>query len=124
MIRKTNATEAGYVRVCFELPACLWADQIFVVGEFNDWDRKSLPMSQDRNGIWHLALDLPAGRSYEFRYLVDGRWLTDGHADALVTNTYGSQNSVVDATLPLSGWLDNETRSLGEMDGFFIEFDQ
>jgi 1,4-alpha-glucan branching enzyme len=118
MVRKTNATKAGYVHVHFELPACLWADQIFVVGEFNDWDRKSLPMSQDRNGIWHLALDLPAGRSYEFRYLVDGRWLTDGHADALVTNTYGSQNSVVNATLPVSDWRHNATPAFAAREGF------
>ncbi len=101
MIRKTKSTQTGYVRVNFELPACLWADHIFVVGEFNDWNKKSLPMTQDRNGVWHLALDLPAGRSYEFRYLVDDRWLTDNHADAVVPNDFGSQNSIVHTKLPV-----------------------
>ncbi|MCB0061763.1 MAG: isoamylase early set domain-containing protein [Caldilineaceae bacterium] len=100
MITKVKSMQAGYVRVQFELPACLWADHIFVVGEFNDWQRNSLPMLQDRDGVWRLTLDLPAGHSYEFRYLVDNRWLTDGHADDIVTNVYGTQNSVVHAELP------------------------
>ena len=100
MVRKTRSTHQGYVRVDFELPACLWADQIFVVGEFNHWDKRSLPMRQDRDGIWRLTLELPVGSAFQFRYLVDGRWLTDNHADALVDNTFGSQNSVIEAKLP------------------------
>ncbi|MCB0079352.1 MAG: isoamylase early set domain-containing protein [Caldilineaceae bacterium] len=100
MIRKTQSTRDGYVRIIFELPACLWADQIYVVGQFNNWDKRSLPMAQDRNGTWYLALELPAGERFEFRYLVDGRWLTDNHADAIVDNTFGSQNSVIHAQVP------------------------
>lgn len=38
MVRKTRSTEIEYVRVFFELPAYLWADRIFVGGDFNDWD--------------------------------------------------------------------------------------
>lgn len=95
MVRKTRSMQTGYVRVLFELPACLWADRIFVVGEFNDWDQRSLPMIQDRQGIWQLELDLPVGQRYEYRYLVDGRWLTDSHADTLVPNAFGSLNSVI-----------------------------
>ncbi|MCB0082694.1 MAG: isoamylase early set domain-containing protein [Caldilineaceae bacterium] len=94
MVRKTASAQAGYVRVLFELPAFLWADRIFVVGEFNAWDQRSLPMTQDHRGIWQLELDLPVGR-YEYRYLVNGRWLTDSQADTLVPNEFGSLNSVI-----------------------------
>ncbi len=100
MIRKGRGTAAGSICVNFELPACLWADRIFVVGDFNNWNTKSLPMTQDRCGVWHLTLELPIGRSYEFRYLVDDRWLTDNHADALVPNAFGSQNSIIHTELP------------------------
>jgi len=31
---------------------------------------------------------------------VDGTWQTDYHADGWASNEYGSQNSIVDATLP------------------------
>lgn len=98
MVTKINSAKAGHARVIFELPACLWADQIFVVGEFNDWDERSLQMHQDRDGIWRLELDLPTGKSYQFRYQVDGRWLTDNHADAVISNPYGTQNSLVTVT--------------------------
>jgi len=101
MVRKTRSLQAGYVHVDFELPACLWADHIFVVGEFNDWNTQSLPMRQDRNGVWHLTLELAAGHSYQFRYLVDDHWLTDSHADTIIVNNFGSENSVVNAELPV-----------------------
>lgn len=101
MIFKTKSRQPGHVFVRFELPACLWADHVYVVGEFNDWDKQRLPMTQDRHGVWSATLDLPAGKTYEFRYLVDGHWLTDGHADGVVTNAYGTQNSVVQTRVPL-----------------------
>ena len=49
----------------------------FCGGDFNEWNERSLPMTQDCHGVWQLAIDLSVGRSYVFRYLVDGRWLTD-----------------------------------------------
>jgi hypothetical protein len=45
---------------------------------------------------------LPAGRRYQFRYLVDGQWRTDYHADGYASNEYGSQNSVLLAETPES----------------------
>lgn len=44
MITKLESAKVGRVRVVFELPAHLWADQVFVVGDFNDWNRYSLTM--------------------------------------------------------------------------------
>lgn len=99
MIHKMPSPRPGHVRVVFELPACIWADRIFLVGEFNDWSLQSVPFVQGRDGIWRAAVDLVAGRSYQFRYLVDGTWQTDYHADGWLDNEYGSQNSIVNAML-------------------------
>jgi hypothetical protein len=99
MIYKTPTHQAGLVRVVFELPSCLWADRIFVSGTFNDWNERTLPMQQDRDGIWRAQLELPLGQRYEFRYVIDGRWQTDYHADGFTENSYGSHNSIVDLTL-------------------------
>jgi hypothetical protein len=103
MIKKSSARQ-GFVRVCFELPSCLWADHVYLVGDFNKWDCRCTPLRQDRDGIWRVELDLPSGARFEFRYLVDNRWLTDNHSDGVVTNPYGAQNSVVETTLPVKGW--------------------
>ena len=48
---------------------------------------------------WTVAVELQVGRSYRFRYLVDGQqWLNEWHADGWVDNSYGSADSVVDLT--------------------------
>jgi hypothetical protein len=100
MIHKMPSPRSGHVRVVFELPACIWADRIFLVGDFNSWSTDVTPFVQGRDGVWRAAVDLPAGRSYQFRYLVDGSWQTDYHADGWLDNQYGSQNSLVNAALP------------------------
>lgn len=100
MIRKLRSSIPGHVRVVFELPACVWADRIYLSGDFNNWSRTDLPLHQGRDGVWRVVLDLPAGQRYQFRYLVDGQWRTDYHADGYAPNEYGSQNSILEAELP------------------------
>lgn len=53
-------------------------------------------MRQDRDGVWRATVDLPANRQYCFRYLIDGNWQTDYHADGWSENEYGTENSIVD----------------------------
>jgi hypothetical protein len=100
MIHKTKSTIPGHVRVVFELPSCIWADRIYLTGDFNNWNETDLPLRQDRNGVWQATLDLPLGKRIEFRYLIDGQWRTDSHADCFSENNFGSENSVVVADLP------------------------
>jgi len=100
MIYKILSPKPHHVRVTFELPASVWADRIFMVGDFNDWCATATPMRQDRDGIWRMTVDLLGGSRCEFRYLIDGQWKTDYHADGFTTNVYGTDNSVIEATLP------------------------
>ncbi|HXF61920.1 MAG TPA: isoamylase early set domain-containing protein [Caldilineaceae bacterium] len=111
MLYKTPSPKPGYVRVIFELPASLWADRVFVVGDFNDWDQTATPLRQNRHGVWQAMLDLPAGRCYEFRYLIDGRWCTDAHADKCTPPSAGLSNSVVNTTLPVQSMASKVTKS-------------
>ncbi len=99
MLRKSHSPNPGHVRVTFELPSCIWADRIFLTGDFNDWNETDLPLRQQRDGIWRVELDLPVDKEYEFRYIVDGKWQTDYHADGFTSNSFGSVNSVVFAKL-------------------------
>ena len=115
MIRKQHSPLPGHVRVTFELPSCVWADQVFVTGEFNSWNEHALPMKQSRDGVWRAEVELLEGRIYQFRYLIDGRWQTDHHADGFSGNSYGSQNSLIDVTSAVffpASILDNQ--SVGE----------
>ncbi len=97
MIRKEPSPKPGFALVTFELPAGIWAEQVALVGEFNNWDKKSHFLHQNRaDATWRITLELPVGQRYQFRYLVNGTdWHNDWTADAYVPNQQGSDNSVV-----------------------------
>jgi len=90
-------TEQGgtVVRVTLTLPDGIWADNIYLVGDFNGWDQSSHPMRRNHAGQWTTVVDLQPGRAYQFRYLCDGEWMNDSQADAYVFNPYGSHNFIV-----------------------------
>ncbi|MEA3334418.1 MAG: isoamylase early set domain-containing protein [Chloroflexota bacterium] len=87
-------------RVTFSLPEEIWASEVYLVGDFNDWNRRSHPLQQDSNGRWVVVLDLPAGPAYGFRYFCDGEWLNDNQADAYWENPHGGHNSVLFTEVP------------------------
>jgi 1,4-alpha-glucan branching enzyme len=97
MIEKTFVeTEKGLrARVTFALPESTWADSIYLVGDFNDWNYTSHPLGRGRDGAWSITLNLEVGRTYQFRYRRDGEWMNESQADAYVHNPYGSDNSIV-----------------------------
>jgi hypothetical protein len=99
MIYKQLAPTCEQVRVTFELPSCVWADRIYVAGDFNQWCHTETPLKQDRAGVWRAEVELPVGHQFEFRYLIDGKWHTDHHADGSRPNELGTDNSVLDTTL-------------------------
>ena len=100
MIRKMPVKGKGVMRVAFELPSTVWAERVNLVGEFNDWDTLSTPMTRERaDANWRAIVELKTGQRYRFRYLVDGKeWINDWYADDFVENPYGSDDSVVDLT--------------------------
>lgn len=104
--------EHDAVWVTFSLTTRILAEQVHLVGDFNDWDTMATPMRHDpAQAAWTVTVQLAPGRSYRFRYLLDGReWLNDWQADDFVENPYGSYDSVVDLnTRALSGSLATAT---------------
>jgi 1,4-alpha-glucan branching enzyme len=97
MIYKDPLPDSENIRVTFELPSSMWAERVTLVGDFNNWDTTRDEMQQSRhNGNWRISLDLPKGREYQFRYLVNGQdWQNDWHADKYARNKFGTDNSVV-----------------------------
>jgi 1,4-alpha-glucan branching enzyme len=94
------------------------AEQVHLVGEFNDWSRTATPMV--RSGR-HFVVSLPLarGRTYRYKFLVDGtRWENDWHADAYVSNEYGGDDSVVDLTRPVKADdPDSPGAAIDDLDG-------
>src|SRR4051794_12082628 len=96
MIKRAGGS-GGAVQVTFEVDAAVQADQANLCGEFNSWGTDTHPMQRKADGGFELTLPLEPGRSYRFRYLLDGvRWENDWAADDYVPNAYGGDDSVVD----------------------------
>jgi len=98
MITKRAALGSDTVLVTFQLPSAIAAREVHLVGDFNGWDRRSHPLQRaERNGTWHITLELAPHRSYQFRYLVNGsHWHNDWNADRYAPNPFGGDNSVVE----------------------------
>ena len=72
------------------------AEEVAVVGEFNDWDPTVHRLLQDRDGTWRLSVELERGQRYRFRYLADRReWINEGSADEYEPTRSGGINAVL-----------------------------
>ena len=97
------AAGSGTVSVTFTLPADVLADTVALCGEFNEWSADDIRLERGSDGSWRATVPLEPGRSYRYRYLLDGqRWENDRRADRYVPNPLGSTDSVVVVEWPAS----------------------
>ncbi len=101
MITKKFSKNGKKCRVTFTVPphVIVGANVVHVLGDFNNWNRNTpVVMKHHKDGSYTATMDLPTGRRYEFRYLIDGvRWISDWNADGVVyVHAYNVKNSVID----------------------------
>jgi chromosome partitioning protein len=70
------------------------AQSVLVAGDFNNWSPMSTPMMSTTAGFM-TKLPLRPGR-YRYRFVVDGRWVTDPHNTYVEANQFGELNNVVE----------------------------
>jgi 1,4-alpha-glucan branching enzyme len=73
------------------------AQTAFIAGDFNEWNEKSHEMKPLKDGSFTIVLDLESGRSYPFRYILDGiNWINDDEADSYEPSGINDElNSVI-----------------------------
>ncbi|MHB8588415.1 MAG: isoamylase early set domain-containing protein [Candidatus Dormibacteraceae bacterium] len=80
----------------FDLPAAVEANEIALCGDFNNWSTTATKLKRAKSGSWRVTVPLQTGRSYRYRFLLDGtHWENDWSADGYVRNPYGTDDSVV-----------------------------
>jgi Carbohydrate-binding module 48 (Isoamylase N-terminal domain) len=95
VIKRSPALGGRGVKVSFILPRD--GGRVSVVGDFNDWDPFAHPLRPRSNGTRSVAVTLPPGGRYAFRYLSEGgRWHDDAAADAFEPNGAGGYNSILE----------------------------
>ena len=72
------------------------ARKVLIAGDFNNWSPMSTPMlSRGRPGEFWMCMPLPRGR-YRYRFVVDGKWVTDSNNEFVETNQFGELNNVIE----------------------------
>jgi len=71
------------------------AGQVFLAGSFNNWSANATPMKRDDAGYWTVVLQFSPGK-YEYKFVVDGAWITDLDNPNSKPDPYGGMNSVVE----------------------------
>jgi len=70
------------------------ARSVCIAGTFNDWHPSVTEMIALGEGRWAKELTLVPG-TYEYLFVVNGRWMTDPAANESAVNPFGGRNSVL-----------------------------
>jgi glycosidase len=71
--------------------------RVFVAGGFNQWQQDATELKPE-SGIYSCTVPLAAGR-WEYKFVVDGRWMADEAADEFCDDGQGGRNSVIEVGL-------------------------
>lgn len=99
MLKKSYSKTKPVCKVTFTLPteAASGAKDIRVLGDFNNWSWENGYKMKAGKAEFTTAVELEAGKNYQFRYLIDNHiWENDWAADNYVQSPFtGITNSVI-----------------------------
>jgi 1,4-alpha-glucan branching enzyme len=90
--KSTKGDKKPLRKVQFEFSAPE-AKEVFLAGDFNNWDTQLDLMKKDRKGTWKATFSLMPGR-YEYQFFVDSNWVNDPSCLDCTPNEFGSKNCV------------------------------
>jgi 1,4-alpha-glucan branching enzyme len=70
------------------------AQKVDLVGKFNNWKAGAHPMKKNKTGKWVKPAMLPPGQ-FEYKFLVDNKWVIDPQNERKCDNCFGTQNNIV-----------------------------
>ena len=88
----------GVCKITFTLKDTLvdHPKEVALVGDFNGWDPKKNILKKSKSGWFEETIELPLGKDYQFRYLIDrNKWENDWQADAFVATPFGESYNMV-----------------------------
>ena len=88
---KKNSKKAKSITFSYSAPD---ANDILLVGDFNNWDMSSNPLNKNDSGEWETSIKLNPG-TYAYRFIVDGEWHNDPKALEKIPNEFGTQNDKI-----------------------------
>ena len=70
------------------------AQQVNLIGDFNDWDTRAYPMKRQVDGAWHIQIPLNHGH-HHYQFLVDGKPTLDPRAMGIARNEKNEKVSLM-----------------------------
>lgn len=81
------------VLVEFTLPATP-ASVVYLAGDFNGWKVDRIPLTRAPDGSWRARVSIPKG-TFQYAYVVDGRFVPDPGARSFRPDGFGGLNAVL-----------------------------
>ncbi|KAF0133599.1 MAG: hypothetical protein FD145_1215 [Candidatus Saganbacteria bacterium] len=66
---------------------------VFLAGDFTNWQDNPVMMKKGKGNTWFALAPLNKGE-HEYKFIVDGQWMTDPSASRK-PNNIGSENSII-----------------------------
>ncbi len=93
-VEKTDESMSGGIPVKFTYqPLTGGKHEVFLAGDFNNWSQTETLM-KEIDGIYETTLYLKKGE-YAYKFIIDGKWLTDENANEFIDDGFGGQNSII-----------------------------
>ena len=73
------------------------ANEVFLIGDFNEWNPKTHPMKSDGNGTWVRDVIISPGK-HEYKFMIDGQWKEDPKNEQQSLNCFGTYNNIIEVT--------------------------
>lgn len=70
------------------------ATMVYLSGNFNGWSPTGDKMTKGPDGVWSVTIKLKPG-TYQYKFVADGKWITDEEAASFVDDGFGGKNSVL-----------------------------
>ncbi len=97
MLKKRYLKSKPVCKVTFYTAPELDAENVALVGDFNEWDERATSMKPLKDGRFKATVELPVDQRFQFRYLVDRQvWRNDWAADRYIPNPFSGDNSIVE----------------------------
>jgi len=70
------------------------AGEVFLTGDWNDWDPVAQPMKQQPDGAWRVEIPLNHGH-HHYLFMVDGKPTLDPRAQGIARDHQGRKVSLI-----------------------------
>ena len=84
--------QSGKKTILFEVRPAGQAGDVRVAGTFSDW--QPVPMTRRKDGKFACEVPAPSTGTFEYMYLVDGKWVIDPDHSRWSVSEMGTINSM------------------------------